>query len=104
MAGFHRGARSRDHRHLLNQCRCDIKTRRYFLQQASSATESIAYEMLEERAAIRGYDGGYSQEMRAAASEMAQAAFAGRTPREWLARYAPERLPEGDKPENRPGQ
>jgi hypothetical protein len=37
-----------------------------------------------------------------AAWEMTQALFARLTAREWLARFAPERLPEGDKPENYP--
>jgi hypothetical protein len=64
----------------------------------------IDREAFEERAAIREFDAGYSRgdaEL-LAAWEMTQALFQRLTAREWLARYAPERLPAGDKPENYP--
>jgi hypothetical protein len=65
---------------------------------------NIDRELYEERAAIREYEGGYSRNDAEllAAWELTQALFARLTAREWLARYAPERLLVGDKPENYP--
>jgi hypothetical protein len=74
------------------------------LQETANDLHSVDPEAFEERAAMREYDGGYSRQDAEllAAWEMTQALFARLTAREWLARYAPERLPPGDKPENYP--
>ena len=72
--------------------------------QSGNASPAIDREAFEERATIREYDGDYSRDDAEllAAWEMTQALFARLTAREWLARYASERLPEGDSAENYP--
>ncbi len=64
----------------------------------------IDREAFAERAGILEYDGLYSRPEAEllAAWEATQALFARLTAREWLARYAPERLADGEAPENYP--
>jgi hypothetical protein len=60
-------------------------------------------EALEERAAIIEFDGGLPRaEAEVLAWEQVQALMQRLNALEWLARYSPERLPEGYRPEQFP--
>jgi hypothetical protein len=74
------------------------------INQSVVDQSEIDRDAFEERAGILEFDGGYPREdaEMLAAWELTQALFARLTAREWLARYAPDRLPAGDKVEDYP--
>jgi hypothetical protein len=60
-------------------------------------------EAFEERTAIIEFDGGLPRaEAELLAWEQVQASMQRLSPLEWLARYSPERLPQGYRPEHFP--